>query len=351
MYFSSCINEYDSTKYMAFNEVKYIKQFPHSFTLSNEKVIDWDLIGMKRFRIIDSLLITSTVNKEGFWSFYSTQDLSFRGNFLKQGQGPNEFIFAPSLDVTSFQIENDQLVAYIYDFQTGKFYKMNVSKSFRTQELDMSQTNDTLPAFLFDFAMIDSATFYCKEIANNQTQQLRYTLRHGKKEVPKKFDLLNSAAVDKDEDFNIISTISVKHPNKDIIVEAPIALNQINLYSCYGDFEKTICVGEQLDNIDKIQNKIRWTRIYTYGDVRTFNSFFGVLFIGEDQKSLQTDRKKLPIIQLFNYEGEPIAEIKSNRFITDFDIDLNNGYLYALDNKTDEFYKYDIHHILDNITK
>ena len=60
-------------------------------------------------------------------------------------------------------------------------------------------------------------------------------------------------------------------------------------------------------------------------------------------------RKKEPIIRLFDWEGNPLAEIKLNRFITSFDMDLRNGYLYTMDHQTDEFYQYDIQNILVNI--
>lgn len=344
-----CHESSNPSKIMAFDKIEYVHSFPKSYTLSNEKLVDWDLIGMKQFRIVDSLLIVSTNDKNGFWSFFLADDLSFKGSFIKQGQGPNEFIYSPDIINSSFQREKDLLIAYIYDFQTGRLYKMNVDDSFSTQENILELTKDNLPPFLFDFAIIDDGIFYCKEIANEQTQQLRYILNHEVKETPIKFDRLNKAQVAKGEDFNIISSITVKHPKKDIIVEAPITLNQINLFSCMGELQKTICVGDKLDNIGSIENKIQWMRIYTYGAVRTYNDFFAVLRIGDDKKTFQTTRKSLPIIQLFNWEGEPIAEIKVNRFITSFDFDLRNKYLYTLDSPTDEFYRYNISSILNDI--
>lgn len=344
-----CHESSNPSKIMAFDKIEYVHSFPKSYTLSNEKLVDWDLIGMKQFRIVDSLLIVSTNDKNGFWSFFLADDLSFKGSFIKQGQGPNEFIYSPDIINSSFQREKDQLIVFIYDFQTGRLYKMNVDDSFSTQENILELTKDNLPPFLFDFAIIDDGIFYCKEIANEQTQQLRYILNHGEKETPIKFDRLNKAQVAKGEDFNIISSITVKHPKKDIIVEAPITLNQINLFSCMDELQKTICVGDKLDNIGSIENKIQWMRIYTYGAVRTYNDFFAVLRIGDDKKTFQTTRKSLPIIQLFNWEGEPIAEIKVNRFITSFDFDLRNKYLYTLDGPTDEFYRYNISSILNDI--
>ena len=105
-------------------------------------------------------------------------------------------------------------------------------------------------------------------------------------------------------------------------------------------------MGNKLNNIGEIQDKREWDRIQTYEDLRIFTDFWGVLLIGEDRKTYQTGRKKLPSIILFDWQGEPLARLNLDHFITSFDIDFTNGHLYTLDVLSDEFYKYDINDIL-----
>ena len=194
--------------------------------------------------------------------------------------------------------------------------------------------------------MLDSNTLYCREIANEQTQQIRYLSRNGQRVIPKNFEQLNQAKVRHDENFNLLSTLSRKSPSGDFIIEVPISLHQVNLYATDGNFGKTLCFKKQLENLRDIENENKWERFYTYSDIRTYNTFWGVLQVDETNKDWQLGRKHLPVIQLFDYQGNPIAELKMDRFITSFDIDFNNGALYTLDYQEDEFYKYDIQDIL-----
>lgn len=334
---------------MKLDEVLYIKQFPQSFTLSNDIPTAFDIIGMKDFCFYDSLLIVSTVNREGLWSFFSMKNNQELGDFLSQGNGPNEFIQAPYVSKARFFCEENHLFAGIEDFQSGKLYKMDIDKSLQNGELSMSMINDSLPAFLFDFVMMDSVTFFCREIENKQTQQTRYIIREGRRETPDNLKKLNYASIQEGEDFNILSTITKCNVKGDLVVEMPIGLNQINLYSINESFGKTICFGDELDNINKIQNTSRWDRIYTYADLRVYDDFFAALYINEKEKEYQIKRTVLPVIQLFRWDGEALAELKLNRYITAFDIDFVNGYLYTLDRVTDEFYRYEIRDVLKKI--
>ena len=101
-----------------------------------------------------------------------------------------------------------------------------------------------------------------------------------------------------------------------------------------------------MDDIEDIQNKKLWERIYTFNDIATFSDFWGVVYINEDAKTYQTGRKKLPCIYLFDWEDKPLTELKLKHFITTFDIDLRNRTLYTFDLEDEVLHKYDINKIL-----
>ena len=150
-------------------------------------------------------------------------------------------------------------------------------------------------------------------------------------------------------DFNILSAITKCNTDKKKILEAPITLNYLNLYSYDSDWGKTICVGNELYNISDVQSQNKWDRIYTYANITPFTDFFGALYFGEDEKTYQMNRTKLPVIYFFDWDGNPLMELKLSEHGTSFDIDLVNGYLYLLDLKTDNFYKYNIKDILEGM--
>ncbi len=126
------------------------------------------------------------------------------------------------------------------------------------------------------------------------------------------------------------------------MVEIPIGLNYINIYSLDGSFGRTICIGKELFNIGKIQDLNRVKRVYTFSDIRLFDDFFGVVHVDEERINYFGERKKTPRILFFDWDGNPLAELVSDHHITSFDIDFTRGELYTLDLYSDEFYKYDI---------
>ena len=343
-----------SSDYMILEDVQYVQTFPQTFSLDDQIEVDLetscDIIGVIDFLIYDSLLILATTDREGLWSFISLPDYIFLGKFLTIGQGPYEFNFPPYVGSNArFFREQEKLFVIIYPFYQQKLYKMNVDESIKNNKLNIYTLNDALPLISFNFAMLDNTTFFIKEIVNSETQNIRYILDNGRKVIPPHFEKMNLAKIKEGEDINILSTIAKYDFERNLIVEMPVGLNYINTYSIDGSFGKTICIGNRLDHIGKIQTSRREDRIHTFGDIRLFSKFWGVLFINEDYRTNLTERQQLPEILLFDWFGKPLAKLKLNIFITSFDIDFTNGYLYTLDDPTDKMYKYNIREILEEL--
>ena len=349
IFFIGC-NSSSSNNYMILDDVKYVSEFPITFSLTNNIDVNLGIIGIRNFCIIDSLLICSTISSDRLWSFFSLPSYNILGKFLLRGNGPFEFVQTPAVDnKTTFFKKNDLLFAMIYDFQKGNIYEMNITESIKTNQLSISLIDDSLSPFLFGMIRLDSTTFFCKEANHNHTQQIRYI--HGVVDdaVPSVLQKLNQASIRYKEDINILSTSTKMNPINNLIIEMPIGLNYINLYSLDGAFGKTICVGNKVDNIDKIQDTGRWERIYTFADLRVFDNFWGVLYINEEEGTYQQGREKKPSILLFDWGGKPLAKLNLNQFITSFDIDFSDRSLYAFDLLSEKFYKYDIKDILSSI--
>lgn len=338
-----------SPNFMVFDNVEYVTEFPKSFNLSNKTVPDIDVIGITNFTVYDSNIIFSTKRKDSLWFVFSLPDYYYRGSFLSNGNGPFEFVQSPRVNAGKLFKENEELFVGIYDFQKGRVFKLNIDRTLNEKKLTISVLNDSLPAFLFNFMIIENDKYFCKEVNNNHTQQIRYILENNKRTTPVVLEKLNQASINEGEDINILSTMTNMNYDNGIIVEMPIGLNYINMYSLDGDFSKTVCISDKLDNIEKIQNKDRWDRIYTFADLRIFENFWGVIQIDEEEKTYQMGRKKLPKIYIFDWQGKPLAELKLDHFITSFDIDLKNGVLYTFDVHSDELYKYDINKILKEL--
>jgi hypothetical protein len=332
---------------MAFDDVEYVTEFPLNFTLQNSLQPNIDNVGLRGFRVVDSLLILDKAGSEELWTIYKLPEFENLGGYLHMGDGPLEFMQTPSLTYkNSFRLENDNLVTYLYDFQKGRILKFNISGSIATGELNLSEYEASLPPYSFAFALLKDNSFFLKEIANKDTQQERYILKKGQKVIPKEMKKLNDASIKEGEDFNILSILTLYDEQREIFVEMPIGLNNINIYKIDGSFSKSICIGESLSDIKQIQNENRWDRKYTFSDLRLFDDFFGVVHINEGMKDYQTERRNISAILLFGWDGMPLAKINTSGQFTSFDIDFINQELYTFDALTDEFVRYNISEIL-----
>ena len=229
---------------------------------------------------------------------------------------------------------------------------MNIHESIKNSTLDITKLTDKIPRAIFNLVVIDSTTFFCKEPDNTITQQIRSIVKDANKTIPPILQKLNDARLRPNEDINIITTITKQNVDNGIFIEMPARLNYLNMYLLDSSFCKTICVGKRLDDIEKIQDIERDSRIFNFSDIRMFNDFWSVLYVNEEDGAYyfsHEKRKNHPAILLFDWQGEPLAEIKLDRFITTFDIDFINGKLYTLDYTSDEFYVYDIKDILAKI--
>ena len=339
-----------SSNYMVLDEIVYIDHFPQVFSLNNGTAVDLGVIGTLSLSIKDSLLIVTTQETQGMWSFFSLPEYRNRGKYFTKGRGPNEFLSIPWADEQYFFEEQSQLFSIIYDFAGGKSYKMNVSKTIQNNELNMSETDFSLPRVLFSSAFMDTTNVLCREVDETHTQLTRYVWDGEKKKTSANLEKISLASIRPGEDINTLAVHMLCRPGGDRIVEAALRLNQINLYSVDDSFGKTICVGKRIDNISRVQDIERPNRMKTYKTLNAYPEFFVALYLGDtirnDQEGTTTHN---PVFQFFDWDGNPVAEVKSDRMITTFDIDFNNKILYTLNSNTEEIYKYKIDHILDEI--
>ena len=355
MVFSCNRVDYSSKYYMTLDTISYVTKFPNTYKLENSLDVGTDVIGYHNFKIFDSLLIFATNDNEGFWSFVSLADKRTLGQFLRRGQGPNEFLFSPSLQTrANFFSDNGKQYIAIYDCQRGKVYKMDIDESLKTGKLSMSTMKESAPRFLFNFVRLDADRFLCRTLDSTRTQQPRYIMNSQQNESNPVLEKLNRAKVhvclNPAYYFNIISAIIKYNQERDLVVEVPTMLNYLNLYSIDGSFEKTICIGKKLNSIEKIETLHLPDLVTTFYDLRLYDNFLGVVFVNETEMALQvTGRTKFPSIFLFDWEGNPLAELKLDRHLTSFDIDFSTGFLYGLDKISEEFFRYDIRHILRKI--
>jgi hypothetical protein len=333
---------------MAFDDVWYVEEFPTTFQLDEpERIFEEDIIGIRDVKVIDSIMIVATAETIGMWKFYSLPTYHYLGKFLNQGNGPTEYLFPPFLSHSTFVYKDSSLTAYIRDNQRGNVISMDIGKSIKNQKLEYTKLDVNIPNLVLVSTTIDSNKFIAKEISDDFTQQVRYVINGGVKDTLEIFSALNGARVSPGESHSTLAGAIAYSHSKQLILEMPAMLNYLNLYNLDGSFTKTICYGDKMMSIEGVEQVVEFDRIQTFRGYALFDDFFGVMWGGNTTLEEQEMIGKPRSILLFDWEGNPLAEIKlKDKYATSFDIDLINGKLYTSSYHSDELLCYDVGDIL-----
>jgi len=328
---------------MAFDDVEFISEFPKKVSLSGSTV-EMDVIGLYDLAIYDTIMVVSSNDKNGYLDFLSLPAMNHFGKYLKGGRGPNEMLSMPSINSAVPIYDGDNLKIAVFEGSKSSYYMIDLSETIRNSELDMVLIADSLPRILTCCVYVDDTTFICNHAQLPGINQIRYVLRDGNVDTPANFEKLNSAFMPVSLGFTVLSSNLKYNKQNGMIVESPIFLNNINLYSIDGEFSKSICLDEQVDDIDGFAtislNDIR----QVFADSRIYIDYFGVLYVNNINMGFGRENK--PSVMFFNWKGKPLMELELDQYATSFDIDFVNKVLYTLDNQTEGMYIYNIKDVL-----
>lgn len=334
--------------YMAFDDVTYVHSVKNSIKLEHGETVEIDKIGIQDIFISDSLMFISTPDAEGLISVYELPDMEYCGKFFCKGNGPGELLNAPFFGNVKVLDTESGRTMLIGDGK-GKMLRWDISAPFLGRNHDIAVYRDSIPLDSFYSIYINDSTIMCRNISGDGGGQERYLLVDGKRKVVPAMETLNMAEIPAKDDgylFNILSSFSAYDAKRDIVVEASMMLNTINVYSLDGTFEKTICLGKSLDNIaDICHSGLRGLR-QTFVRLRLYDDFFAVMYSGGKQISQDDREQPAPKIYIFDWECNPLGELKLAKRASVFDIDLQNGELYTLDRSEEIVRKYDIKDVI-----
>ena len=151
---SSCSTNPEA--HMAFEEVRYIREFPRTYSLTAQDAesVDFGIIGTQDFIVHDSLLILSTANKNGFLTFLSLPDHRNLGSYLLLGNGPQEFIMPPWISQSVFYRKKGDLCFTLHNVVRKRLECFNVTRTLESKRLHLSTINDSLVSTAFRLSLI-----------------------------------------------------------------------------------------------------------------------------------------------------------------------------------------------------
>ena len=107
-------------------------------------------------------------------------------------------------------------------------------------------------------------------------------------------------------------------------------LNQINIYSFDGSFQKTICIGNQLMNVGEVDHCSKANVMECFGNVISYSNYFIQCSISSAQEI------SIPCsLMIFDWEGNPLLKLNIPFTVPNFGIS-GDGTIYLLRNNIEK---------------
>lgn len=320
------------------NNVYMVTEFPSTLELGQGEILASLPFASSNIRILDSVILVSDPSpRKGFVKAFSYPDMELLGQFGELGRAPGKFWDRPYLSARSRSsvVKDGNKYYMVAQDGNGRVIKVDIMKSIKDSQTDFTVLAEGLPR-LFAYLYIDDNTYMTGYLSDGVIK--RAFFRNDEIINSPKVDSLNeSAKIIESDGYNHNLSAAYRAFNKDkgLVVEVPISLNTINIYSPDGKYAKSVCVERNVDDFSKIQKKSRYVLPVVFEDLRLYKDFFAVHYTGGSKSGNQK-------LLLFDYDGRAVAKLKLRYPISGFEFDVQNGLLYVFSKKDSMCHCYDV---------
>ena len=333
--------------------------FKYSFDLVGEEILK-DAIGISSIHAIDKYLVASTMNQDYFFTIYSLDSLNALGNLVEKGSGPNQFPTIALYDyATSFNKSN---YFWTHDLNYPIFSKVNIEKSLKDGKTIIEDTIKLPFEDSFVTAFHISEDKVIGRSGNTVPSMGRLKLYNPKlKEVTKSVPLFPEVETSRKDldfvtsklNFIYVSALTLK-PDGTKLASAMTCFNQIDIFNTDAELILSIkddfSSGEERIKAYLKDDNLNFKHLNNYyGGICATDKFIFALF--KNQLYEDYGEKMIPVsIRVFDWEGNPIAELNIPDYLYSITIDERNGYLIGFSYFEEKILRYDINDLLsDNI--
>lgn len=311
---------------VAFDQISFVENTPAT-KLDAGEIVPVDAIGAIDIELLDSFLIVSTEGRETLLHFYREEDYLNAGELFRLGNGPYEVTSLITLTDMSVFSENGHTVIGLYD--NDHFYAVNLSASLSAGQV-ICDWSEEAPASLKTMRYVKRGEFLCRRwIGESRMQRFLYS---SVEERP----LVVTGPLDQSVspgpegmNFNILNSLLGYDVSRQRVVEASMRMNTIHIYNLDGSFRRTICLGNRVTDISKIEHSSFWEIPACFVDLRTSPEGFSCLFQHRD-------------VLAFDWEGNLLSRWALPEEVDCFALDYAAGKLYTLSYEKEEIRKYRI---------
>lgn len=211
-----------------------------------------------------------------------------------------------------------------------------MSKSLKQESLVAEEVFKVVTGDPFNFngfIVLEDNNFIVSKIENGGRSVNRHLYLNNvltENEILDKLNEIRIEAPDLDHNTLVRHTAYRKFDKR--IIEAYGKFNLINIYTLDGDFQKSICVGEKLDNLRDIESMPYDDRpSSTYTFLKGYDKYIAATYLSQTIRDLLEKKPTFAEIHIFDWDGNPLCRIKFDKRFTSFHIDPEKGALAGMD--------------------
>ena len=327
------------------SNVTTITQFPKVKELNHEIIPTPNVLyAPTGLLLLDSAVIVQDLKSDTIFQVFKFPSFAYAGGFVKRGGGPDEEVF---VDPFMQRLANNQ---FMFRNLTGvKILKYNplvdTISIVKNIKFDASLT-DMFHVFMLDNRIIgvraDVATNKEFVSYDPQTQKID--------DFGDDYPIVsrNIKITDKDK-IQLFAKANTVKPDGTAFASVYDKFPILRIYSNTGKLKKDI----RLDNHQRFpyalikqnptMNEVN-EMMQNYRIIKSTNHFIYALYIGQKTKSLSPGLNDFSnIIHVWDWDGNPIMELKLDRKIFTFDVSHNDEFLICSSlSKIDALYKYEL---------
>ena len=315
-------------------------EFKQELLLSHSEPL-MEIIGGSNIQIIDTFLLAQHRydNPTHFWEVYGVNSLKHLKSVLSHGRGPLEVLF--SYYAGQYEKVNGDNWMFTLDMNASKLFKINLDESIRSG-VDIVELISPLPRHTYPYFVTGDGLFL----------NLSYDQEKGTVCLIIEDNSWENPTVVKEiysnispEDYYIISPKIYYNRKRNKVCIIPKNLDYIRITDFKGNGDIIVSTADSDGMSSARQERDRdWMQmVMPYSNSMTTDDYIFALYINKKIANLN-DIPEESVIHVFDWNGEAVAKLRFEDYVTSFAVDMKNKTIYTMDNM-EQLYKYDINSI------
>ncbi len=308
-----------------------IPSFPTHLTAVFPEHETEEIIGISNFKSDDEYIITCLQGEGMHAEVFSAEDFRKLGSFIPHGHGPGEAQYGYFIGGNALFHKEGHTIA-IFEGR-GKYLELDVTESIRTNQTVFKDSPIEFNPYLDVYNAHLEGSLYMLRRKDFKAEGTYLNRRF--KNGDENFEVesakqLNGNYLDVSQDTWLLFTCILYNPQLKRVVEAPSMMSVVNIYALDGSFQHSMSVEKRAGSMYKLQQGTRYVHKKYYSSGESFDDYFALLFNNATGEEINNGINRQRI-QIFDWDGNPLADIKLDRIIRAYHLDFKRNRILALD--------------------